>query len=108
MIPTPGLPRRTLNYRPIALGLIRVKRHGVTFEEKQLNCEIFDIVKLLIEASCNLFNRYDKKPKAVLSIIGATPALFFLGIPNVADFIHCSTRIQDVLSASTTDQRGEI
>jgi putative transposase len=35
------------------------------------HCEIFETVKLLIEASCRFFERLNKNPKGVLSIIGA-------------------------------------
>lgn len=44
------------------------------FRREVTHYEIFDTVKLLIEASYNFFNRYNKNPKDVLSIIGANPS----------------------------------
>lgn len=44
------------------------------FRREVTHCEIFETVKLLIEASYHFFNRYNQNPKAVLSIIGAYPS----------------------------------
>lgn len=44
------------------------------FRREVTHCEIFETVKLLIEASNNFFNRYNTNPKDVLSIIGAHPS----------------------------------
>ena len=44
------------------------------FRREVTHCEIFETVKLLIEASYNFFNRYNTNPKDVLSIIGALPS----------------------------------
>jgi len=44
------------------------------FRREVTHCEIFETVKLLIEASYNFFNRYNMNPKDVLSIIGANPS----------------------------------
>ena len=44
------------------------------FRREVTHCEIFETVKLLIEASYNYFNRYNTNPKDVLSIIGAIPS----------------------------------
>ena len=44
------------------------------FRREVTHCEIFETVKLLIEASYNFFNRYNTNPNDVLSIIGARPS----------------------------------
>lgn len=44
------------------------------FRREVTHCEIFETVKLLIEASYNFFSRYNTNPKDVLSIIGANPS----------------------------------
>jgi putative transposase len=44
------------------------------FRREVTHCEIFETVKLLIEASYSFFNRHNQSPKVVLSIIGAHPA----------------------------------
>jgi len=44
------------------------------FRREVTHCEIFETVKLLLEASYNFFNRYNTNPKDVLSIIGAIPS----------------------------------
>jgi putative transposase len=44
------------------------------FRREVTHCEIFETVKLLIEASYNFFNRYNTNPKDILSIIGAIPS----------------------------------
>jgi len=44
------------------------------FRREVTHCEIFETVKLLIEASYSFFNRYNKNPQDVLSIIGAHPS----------------------------------
>ena len=41
------------------------------FRREVTHCEIFETVKLLIEASENFFKRYNENPQKVLSIIGA-------------------------------------
>jgi transposase len=41
------------------------------FRREVTHCEIFETVKLLIEASYNFFSRYNTNPLVVLSIIGA-------------------------------------
>lgn len=41
------------------------------FRREVTHCEIFETVKLLIEASYNFFSRYNTNPQVVLSIIGA-------------------------------------
>ena len=46
------------------------------FRREVTHCEIFETVKLLIEASYNFLNRYNTNPKDVLSIIGALPSRF--------------------------------
>lgn len=40
------------------------------FRREVTHCEIFETVKLLIEASYNFFKRYNESPQKVLSIIG--------------------------------------
>lgn len=44
------------------------------FRREVTHCEIFQTVKLLIEASYNFFKRYNENPQKVLSIIGALPS----------------------------------
>ena len=44
------------------------------FRREVTHCEIFEAVKLLIEAPYNFFSRYNTNPKDVLSIIGALPS----------------------------------
>lgn len=44
------------------------------FRREVTHCEIFETVKLLIEASYNFFKRYNESPQKVLSIIGAYPS----------------------------------
>ena len=41
------------------------------FRREVTHCELFDSVKLLIEASENFFSRFNQTPDKVLSIIGA-------------------------------------
>jgi transposase len=41
------------------------------FRREVTHCEIFETVKLLIEASYNFFSRYNTNPLVVLSMIGA-------------------------------------
>jgi len=41
------------------------------FRREVTHCEIFETVKLLIEASYRFFERHNQDPKGVLSIIGA-------------------------------------
>lgn len=40
------------------------------FRREVTHCEIFETVKLLIEATYNFFERHNKNPQKVLSIIG--------------------------------------
>jgi putative transposase len=44
------------------------------FRREVTHCEIFETVKLLIEASYDFFKRYNENPQKVLSIIGAYPS----------------------------------
>ncbi len=44
------------------------------FRREVTHCEIFETVKLLIEASYSFFNHYNKNLQNVLSIIGAHPS----------------------------------
>lgn len=41
------------------------------FRREVTHCELFETVKVLIEASYNFFRRYNQTPHQVLSIIGA-------------------------------------
>jgi transposase len=41
------------------------------FRQEVTHWELFEDVKVLIEASYNFFERFNKNPKKVLSIIGA-------------------------------------
>jgi transposase len=44
------------------------------FRREVTHCEIFETVKLLIEASYSFFERHNQNPIGVLSIIGAHPS----------------------------------
>lgn len=44
------------------------------FRREVTHCELFETVKLLLQASQDFFDRYDQTPEQVLSIIGANPA----------------------------------
>jgi putative transposase len=44
------------------------------FRREVTHCEIFETVKLLIEASYNFFKHYNENPQKVLSIIGSYPS----------------------------------
>jgi putative transposase len=44
------------------------------FRREVTHCELFETVKLLLQASKDFFDRYNQAPKQVLSIIGANPA----------------------------------
>jgi putative transposase len=44
------------------------------FRREVTHCELFENVKVLIEASYNFFNRFNQNPDKVLSIIGAHPS----------------------------------
>ena len=44
------------------------------FRREVTHCELFESVKVLIEASYNFFDRFNKNPEKVLSIIGAHPS----------------------------------
>lgn len=43
------------------------------FRREVTHCEIFETVKILLAASQDFFDRFNKTPEKVLSIIGATP-----------------------------------
>jgi transposase len=45
------------------------------FRREVTHCELFETVKVLIEASYNFFSRYNQTPEKVLSIIGAYSSL---------------------------------
>jgi transposase len=44
------------------------------FRREVTHCEIFETIKLLIEASYRFFQRYNEHPEKVLSIIGSHPS----------------------------------
>ena len=44
------------------------------FRREVTHCELFETVKVLIEASYDFFRRYSQTPERVLSIIGAHPS----------------------------------
>lgn len=44
------------------------------FRREVTHCELFETVKVLIEASYDFFRRYNQTPEKVLSIIGAHPS----------------------------------
>jgi transposase len=44
------------------------------FRREVTHCELFETVKLLLQASKDFFDRFNQKPEQVLSIIGANPA----------------------------------
>jgi putative transposase len=44
------------------------------FRREVTHCELFETVKVLIEASYDFFRRYNRTPEKVLSIIGALPS----------------------------------
>lgn len=44
------------------------------FRREVTHCELFETVKLLLQASKDFFERYSQVPEQVLSIIGANPA----------------------------------
>jgi len=44
------------------------------FRREVTHCELFETVKVLIEASYDFFNRFNQTPDLVLSIIGAHPS----------------------------------
>ena len=58
-------------YSPWLTPIEMLWRH---FRREVTHCEIFATVKILIEASYSFFNRYNKHPKDVLSIIGVFPS----------------------------------
>lgn len=43
------------------------------FRREVTHCELFETVKVLIAAALDFFDRYNKTPEKVLSIIGANP-----------------------------------
>ena len=43
------------------------------FRREVTHCELFESVKALVEATLDFFNRYNRSPEMVLSIIGAIP-----------------------------------
>jgi hypothetical protein len=73
MIPTPGHPKThyglgAVNYHTgetVVLIRRRKRRREVT------HCELFQTVKVLIEAAYDFFDSYNRCPEKVLSIIGA-------------------------------------
>lgn len=44
------------------------------FRREVTHCELFETVKLLLQASKDFFDRFNQTPEHVLSIIGANPA----------------------------------
>ena len=44
------------------------------FRREVTHCELFETVKLLLQASKDFFDRFNQTPEQVLSIIGANPA----------------------------------
>lgn len=44
------------------------------FRREVTHCELFETVKLLLQASKDFFDRYNQTPEEVLSIIGVNPA----------------------------------
>ena len=44
------------------------------FRREVTHCELFETVKLLLQASKDFFDRFNQKPEQILSIIGANPA----------------------------------
>jgi transposase len=44
------------------------------FRREVTHCELFETVKVLIDASYDFFNRFNRTPEKVLSIIGAYPS----------------------------------
>lgn len=44
------------------------------FRREVTHCELFETVKLLLQAAKDFFDRYNQTPGQVLSIIGANPA----------------------------------
>ncbi len=44
------------------------------FRREVTHCELFETVKLLLQAAKDFFDRYNQTPERVLSIIGAKPA----------------------------------
>jgi transposase len=47
------------------------------FRREVTHCELFETVKVLIDASYDFFNRFNRTPEKVLSIIGAYSSLLF-------------------------------
>ena len=58
-------------YRPWGNPIEMLWRH---FRRVVTHCEIFETVKLLIEASYGFFERHNQNPMGVLSIIGTHPS----------------------------------
>lgn len=58
-------------YSPWLNPLEMLWRH---FRREVTHCELFETVKLLLQASKDFFDRYNQAPEQVLSIIGANPA----------------------------------
>lgn len=44
------------------------------FRREVTHCELFETVKILLQASIDFFDRFNQTPEQVLSIIGANPA----------------------------------
>lgn len=55
-------------YRPWLNPIEMLWRH---FRREVTHCELFETVKVLIDASYDFFRRYNQTPEKVLSIIGA-------------------------------------
>ena len=58
-------------YSPWLNPIERLWRH---FRREVTHCELFQTVKLLLQAAQRFFDRYNHCPSAVLSVIGAHPA----------------------------------
>ena len=58
-------------YSPWSNPVEMLWRH---FRREVTHCELFESVKMLVEASLDFFRRYNETPERVLSIIGAHPA----------------------------------
>lgn len=60
-----------LTYSPWLNPIEMLWRH---FRREVTHCELFETVKLLLQASKEFFDRFNQTPEHVLSIIGANPA----------------------------------
>lgn len=67
--------RLVLLYLPTySPGLNPIEMLWHHFRREVTHCELFENVKVLIEASYNFFDRLNKNPEKVLSVIGAHPS----------------------------------